>query len=297
MFRRLFLCVGFWLCALPLAGAEPAPQHELRQVSIEAKLFWHDHRRGWHFYEDPEPPLPPRQEPPPQDPPRTAERTPAPKAKTSPARAPELVEFERIQKDLEEFRKIAIVNPTPANVRRYMQHEARVVRQASFFADLAQRVAWTHPDLDMTLEGRPVNAQAIPIYDQQLTLQRTRSIAALAKTHVIFFFYRSDCPYCHAFAPTLAAFEARHGLQVIPISLDGGSLPGFPEYRLDNGISRALQVRQVPAVFLAEPRSQTITPIGFGVLSEAELAQRIATVGQQGFDDLQRSPFATTRLD
>jgi hypothetical protein len=33
-------------------------------------------------------------------------------------------------------------------------------------------------------------------------VDRSRSIAELGKDHVLFFFYRSDCPYCHAFAPT-----------------------------------------------------------------------------------------------
>jgi conjugal transfer pilus assembly protein TraF len=66
---------------------------------------------------------------------------------------------------------------------------------------------------------------------------------------VLFFFYRSDCPYCHAFAPTLAAFQARHGIQVVAISVDGGPLPGFPNARPDNGIATTLKVSQVPAVF------------------------------------------------
>ena len=67
--------------------------------------------------------------------------------------------------------------------------------------------------------------------------------------------------------PTLEAFQARHGIQIVPISVDGGGLPNFPQYRRDNGISRTLQVTQVPAVFLAEPFTGKITPIGFGVLS------------------------------
>lgn len=94
----------------------------------------------------------------------------------------------------------------------------------------------------------------------------------------LWFFYRSDCPYCHAFAPTLQAFEARHGIQVVPVSVDGGPMPGFPRARPDNGIATALQVTQVPAVFLAQPTTGKITPIGSGVLSESQLLERIAIV-------------------
>jgi conjugal transfer pilus assembly protein TraF len=95
---------------------------------------------------------------------------------------------------------------------------------------------------------------------------------------VLFFFFRGDCPYCHAFAPTLEAFQARHGIRVVAISVDGGSMPGFPDARRDNGIATTLKVTQVPAIYLAQPFTGTITPIGFGVLSETQLVERIAIV-------------------
>jgi conjugal transfer pilus assembly protein TraF len=238
-------------------------------------IFWDDHRRGWHFYEDPELEVPPPRQAP-----------PAVKEVPADPRPPELVELARLQKRLEDLRGIAIIRPTEANVRRYMELEASVVRQASYFSEVAQRVAWSTPDLDMTLQGRPVNARGIEVFDREQTQSRNQSLAALARTHVLFFFFRSDCPYCHAFAPTLEALQARHGLQIVPISVDGGGLPTFPNYRRDNGISRTLQVTQVPAVFLAEPFTGRITPIGFGVLSESQLIERIATVTAPGADAL-----------
>ena len=195
-----------------------------------------------------------------------------------PAKAPELVEFERLQKTLEEYRNIAVIRPTEANVRRYMELEAKIVSQASYFADVAQRVAWATPELDPTLQGRPVNAKALEVFEQEQLAARSRSMAELGKDHVLFFFFRSDCPYCHTVAPTLAAFQVRHGINVVAISVDGGPMPGFPSYRRDNGIARTLNVTQVPAVFLAQPFTGKITPIGFGVLSESQLLERISIV-------------------
>ena len=235
--------------------------------------YWSDAWRGWHFYEDPEPDAEDR----PAPPPRIA--SPAPKPK--PAKAPEIVEFERLQKTLEETRNIAIMRPTEANVRRYMELESRVVARASTFADVAQRVAWATPELDPTLQGRPVNAKALEVFEQQQMSQRSESIGALGRDHVLFFFFRGDCPYCHAFAPTLEAFQARYGIKVIAISVDGGAMPGFPNARGDNGIATTLKVSQVPAVYLAQPYTGKITPIGFGVLSEAQLLERIAIVSAQ----------------
>jgi conjugal transfer pilus assembly protein TraF len=238
--------------------------------------YWSDAWRGWHFYEDPEPEADER--------PAPAPRVASPAAKLKPSRAPEIAEFELLQKSLEETRNIAIMRPTEANVRRYMELEATVVARASTFADVAQRVAWATPELDPTLQGRPVNAKALEVFEQQQISQRSESIAALGRDHVLFFFFRGDCPYCHAFAPTLEAFEARHGIKVVAISVDGGAIPGFPDARRDNGIAITLKVSQVPAVYLAQPFTGKITPIGFGVLSEAQLLERIAIVSAPSTD-------------
>jgi conjugal transfer pilus assembly protein TraF len=240
------------------------------EAQSAAPRYWSDTWRGWHFYEEPEPGHVDR----PAVPPKVS----APAPKTQAAKPPEIVEFERLQKAVEETRNIAIMRPTEANVRRYMELEAKVVARASTFADVAQRVAWATPELDPTLQGRPVNAKALEVFEQQQLSQRSESIGALGRDHVLFFFFRSDCPYCHAFAPTLEAFQARHGIKVVAISVDGGTMPGFPDARRDNGIATTLKVSQVPAVYLAQPFTGKITPIGFGVLSEAQLLERIAIV-------------------
>jgi conjugal transfer pilus assembly protein TraF len=55
-------------------------------------------------------------------------------------------------------------------------------------------------------------------------------------------------------------------------------MPGFPDARRDNGIAATLRVSQVPAVYLAQPFTGKIMPIGFGVLSESQLLERISIV-------------------
>jgi conjugal transfer pilus assembly protein TraF len=253
--------------AIALSQAVAATENPPIEATPDAK-FWEDHRRGWHFYDDP----------PPEPVSATSPSPPPAPARPASPRAPELITFERLRKRLEEYRTIAIVSPTEPNVRRYMELEAKVVRQASLFSDVAQRVAWATPDLDMTLQGRPVNARAIEVFERQQASARQQAVAALARTHVLFFFFRSDCPYCHAFAPTLEAFRDRHGIEIVPISLDGGALPAFPQFRQDNGISRVLKVSSVPAVYLAEPGTGSVRPLGFGVLSEAQLLERVTTL-------------------
>ena len=267
---RVLSIVLLSLAVAPLSGGALAQGSGALGVRDDSNpAYWSDRWRGWHFYEDP-----PQEE---VEPPSRPAPSTAPRPTASP-RPPELVEFERLQKTLEDLRNIAIMRPSEANVRRYMELEMQVVNRASYFADVAQRVAWATPDLDPSLQGRPVNAQALEVFERQQRTDRSASVANLGRDHVLFFFYRSDCPYCHAFGPTLQAFEARHGIQVVAVSVDGGPLPGFPRARPDNDIATALQVTQVPAVFLAQPSSGKIMPIGSGVLSESQLLERISIV-------------------
>lgn len=260
--------------ALAVGAALQAPAQEIGDER-RAISYWTDSRRGWHFYEDPE------TEPAEQSLPKAP-----PAINAKPRKPPEIAAFEHLQKQLNEYRNIAIMRPTEANVRRYMELEAKVVRRASLFADVAQRVTWSTPELDPTLQGRPVNAKALQVFDHDQLQARARSIAALGRDHVLFFFFRSDCPYCHAFAPTLAAFQVRYGINVVPISIDGGGIPGFPEPRRDNGIASTLHVKQVPAVFLAQPFTGKITPVGFGILSESQLLERISIISTSASEAL-----------
>lgn len=266
----------FIVLALGAACASPA----VSATGNESPRFWGDTWRGWHFYEEPVPEAePPRSVPPkPVSPPVTT------RGLRRDTRPPELVELERLRQRVEALRGIAVMRPTEANVRRYMELEAKVVAQASTFADVAQRVAWTTPELDPSLQGRPVNAKALEVFEARQLGERSRSITELGRDHVLLFFFRGDCPYCHAFAPTLEAFQGRHGIRVEAVSLDGGALPGFASARRDNGAATALRVAQVPAVYLAQPFTGRIVPIGFGVLSESQLLERISAAAAPAFE-------------
>lgn len=239
--------------------------------------YWRDRERGWFWYDDP---LPERSEVPKPRP----KALPTISAPAAPKKPSELVEFEALQKRVEDLRNIAIINPSEHNIRNYLNIQNFVIEKASTFADVAQRVIWATPELDPTVTGRPVNAKALEVFDREQAGARTNTVAQLSQTHALFFFFRSDCPYCHQFAPLLKDFEAKFGLKIVPISVDGGGLPEFRSPRVDNGIARTLDVRQVPALFLAEPGNGKITPLGYGVLSESELLERIYVVTQPDAD-------------
>lgn len=257
----------YCLAALLACGAVHAEVPASVQPIGHAAGAQADVRRGWHFYDDPA-----------VHEPQKEVVTPAPVAlpkPTGPQPPPEVKALRDLQIQLEQLKAVAVMHPTVANVRRYMELESKVLRNASLFADLSQKVAWANPDLDPTTQGRPVNAQALEVFEQVQMQERSSALANIGSDHILMFFFRGDCPYCHAYGPVLRAFSTKYRIQVLPVSLDGGAVPGFTNARTDNGTAATLNVKQVPALFLAQPITGKIMPVGFGVLSEGQLVERI----------------------
>ncbi len=52
-------------------------------------------------------------------------------------------------------------------------------------------------------------------------------------------------------------------------------LPEFPEAKLNNGAALKLNVTVVPSLFAVNPTENKVIPIGYGLLSEDDLAERL----------------------
>lgn len=184
-----------------------------------------------------------------------------------------------LREDVERKRALAIVKPTPANLRSYIAAQEALMDRAALFSDVWRRVLWTHPELNYQLRN-PVNNAAIPVRDTRRAENERAVLAGLSREWGLFFFFRSDCPYCHRLAPTLKDLSEQYGIAVFPISLDGAGLPEFPRPARDNGMARALGVRVVPLVVLGNVHDRRLLPIGSGVLSAQEIVERIYLLTQ-----------------
>ena len=225
--------------------------------------YWLRNREGWFWYRDPPAAAtPPKRSPPPQ------------------SRPPELTAFEAMQKKLEDLKRVAVMNPTDANLLAYMRYQRLVMDKSEVFSERWQRLVWTMPELDYSLSGRPTNAMAIGAFDEHQQARQAQVVRSLASTHGLLFIFRSDCPYCHRLAPILKRFEQEFGMTVFPVSLDGRGLPEYPNPQLDNGIATRLNASVVPALYLTAPSKRQIRPVGFGVMAMTELLERIAALGQ-----------------
>lgn len=177
--------------------------------------------------------------------------------------------------EIERLLDVAVERQSPEAVRSYLQVQQYAMERASRFSDVFRRTVWTSPELDYSLRGRPANAMAVAAFDGQRAAHRNHTSAALAGTHGLFFFFRAGCTYCHQLAPILKMYQRAYGVEVFAVSVDGSTLPEFPDARPDNGTARKLNISAVPALFLADKRSGAIQPIGFGLMSLDDIVTRV----------------------
>ena len=220
---------------------------------------------GWHFYCDREKE---RQE---AEPP-TAQ--PEPPATTDGQSATDRILA--LRKALEEARSEAILDPTPVKVAAYLELQRAALQRAAVFSDAFRRTVWATPELDYTLK-RPVGALAKQVWSDERRQARDRALASLKDRYGLIYLGHAGCAGCKVFGPLLRAFAMRHGLDVLAVSLTGEALEGWPEAIADNGRAARLGLGDapVPALALFDTATKRTLPVGFGVMAEDQMAERI----------------------
>ena len=217
---------------------------------------------GWHFYCD-------RAEEPVDA--RAREASPEPSARQS---AKERVLA--VRRALEEARARAVLEPSTANVRAYLALQRDTLARAAAFSDVFRRTVWSTPELDYTLT-RPVGALAKQVWSDERRRLRDAALAGLGKRYGLIYIADGACAACRVAGPLLRAFSVRHGLDVLAVSMSGEALEGWPEAVADNGRAARLGLARapLPAVVLFDTETRAVLPVGFGVLAEDQLAERL----------------------
>ena len=254
--RTLLLALSFVSLvpvASPVAAAEWRPW--CGEPGTEISL-------GWHFYCD-------REE-------KVAHEPPFEPSVSTPAPGTAIERIEAMRRRLEEARAAAILDPSTENVAAYLRLQRAALQRAAVFSDVFRRTVWATPELDYTLM-RPVGALAKRLWSDERRTARDSALARLGERYGLIYLGRADCGGCKVFGPLLRAFALRHGIDVLAVSLTGEALEGWPEAVPDGGRAARLGLvdTPVPAVVLFDTRTKRVLPVGFGVLAEDQLAERI----------------------
>lgn len=238
------------------------------------KNFFERKAEGWFWYKDPPEPKEPEKklEPKPVPP-------PAPKNEPTPAPAPiEPAPFsaEWITANQPKYLSRALDEPTPENVAAYYYLQRVMMDKSQRFADASQAVVFGDPFLDESVR-RPIATFGAAQSSRESHAETNALLSKLGQDIGIWFFFQSNCSYCEKQVDVQEMLEKAYGIKTYAISLDGKPLASgkYPNYVVDQGQSRQLDVVQTPAMFLAKPSTGELAPLGQGMLALDELKKRI----------------------
>lgn len=255
---------------------------------------------GHWFYDDPEVPVEHEPNAQPEQPESLVDLSPPKPPKTSqkdpPPEQPIEMTVEWLQENVKKYMHKAIDDPSPDNVRAYLYLQRLMLDKSQRFADATQMALLTDPYLDentrrpiATFGGTQKNREAEDIMEDLF--------ARISNRVGVWFFYRHEEGSMNAIqAGVLKKLAHATGLTVQAISMDGSLLPNgyYPDAKVDQGQSKMLNIVQTPALFLVNPSTNQIMPIGQAALALPDLKKRVL-VASVSADWITEEEFAGTR--
>lgn len=236
---------------------------------VYAETSWlKGHETGWFWHNEPVSQKKSDSKPD-EKPAKTSSSLPADPDKT----------WKLIGKMAERARAAAILNPTPENVANARRIQRLIVNQSNLFSERWMLDLLLHPEMDESLVN-PNNNAARDIYNQQNAYTREKALEAFGKTSGLLYFYDGGEAYSERMAEVVREFASRYHMQVIAIAVNNKPSSFFPQSRADNGLSKQMGVRHIPAVFAINPHSRKSMPVGFGLISQSELKNNIFMASQ-----------------
>ena len=239
--------------------------------------FFQRKGEGWYWYQDP---VLQKEQSEIQSIPMLEQPPSRIKKKAKPVKSSEHQPFSAawVREMLPKYRDAMWTEPTPENVKAYFLLQRFAIDRSQKVAEVAQSVIGNR-FLDENFR-RPISGFGNQFVDQKNVALRKEVLQKIGKDAGLFFFFRSDCPYCERQAPLLELFERMNNVDVLAISVDGGNLQSikFKSVEVDHGQAQMLGIQRTPALFLVA-RNKVGTfdfePIGEGLLSMPEIEERI----------------------
>jgi conjugal transfer pilus assembly protein TraF len=222
--------------------------------------YFSDHERGWHWYE------------------RDAQ--PKDKKEDSHLKSSPLERLKKYQKQLETAKAEAVLNPTPENVKNYQKLQYEMLEKSHKFADVWMQNVYRNPEINYSLKF-PISQRSRHIYLQEKEKKKDEKILSLSKSYGLFYFFKSDCRYCEAFAPIVKRFSEKYQWEVLAISEFGETNPHFARSVKDNGLAEAWGVSVYPSLFAVNPKTGDVIPIANGMISVEEMEERIVAITKE----------------
>ena len=275
------------LAGAPVQGQPPAGEAlPPAEGTYTGEGYYERKDEGWFWkVRDPEPlePQPEAAQPaaePAAEPPQ-APLAPAPPEVLPGPPGPRPLSAEWLRDALPRYRDRALNSPTPDNVAAFFYLQRYSVDMAERFALQAQRVVMADPVLDEN-SRRPQSMFGADVVDRQADAATDRVMEAIADQAGLWYFYRSDCPYCAAQSPVLENLARKADMAVVAIALDDAPLLDghFPDWVPNAGQAEQLEVRATPTIYMVRPPGEFLL-VAEGVMAETSLRERMVHMAHQ----------------
>jgi len=225
-------------------------------IASANETYFNEHAKGWHWYNDP----------------KKEENTSEENDENNPVEEMNAVHA-TIKKTLDK----AVLDPNKENVKNYIILQNQMMTRANQFNHNWQAVIMENPELNYSLL-HPTNNLAKQVDNDLIKDKEEKAIKEFFRNNELYFFYRSNCPYCQKFAPIIKDFVETYGIAILPITTNGISLPEFPNSYIDQGESKIYKVSVEPALFAVNPKTHKVVPVAFGLTSQAEIKKNILSL-------------------
>jgi conjugal transfer pilus assembly protein TraF len=232
------------------------------------------HDEGWFFYKDPR---------------EITEVKPLPRPLPLPGSASESKEPEKdkvgsvawIRKNIDKIRDKAIDEPTKENLELFAYVQKMMMDKSEVFATKFVQTTSGDPALDENVSN-PRSTAAKQSQYKEIDEAQNRVLEKLSKEVAIWYFFRSDCPYCAKADPILTSYLGHFGFSILPISTDGAPLAdgAFPNWVPDQGQAAYLNVTMTPTLYIVHPPKDVIL-LAVGLKAGKELAERLIDVAHE----------------
>ena len=269
---------------LAASGAAAASQLDYPERRGE---FLERGEEGWFWYEpvpeEAEPEKEPEQKPPepsvetmampitPEPEPQTAQPAPPP--------PPAAMSAEWFRKNIKKYKDRAWENPTPENVSAFLYVQKMAMNRSANFADVWKQVVATDPVLDANSTAPTTTSANLRL--QTETKKARKELLSRIKDQVGLIYFFNGSQYSMEQARTIDNIQKLYGIDVLAVSTDGTPLPEdfLAKVVVDQGQSKVMGVKQVPATFVAF-NDNTTKPIGVGMFARPLIEDRILLVSQ-----------------
>jgi conjugal transfer pilus assembly protein TraF len=226
--------------------------------------FYQDRERGWFWHEEP-----------------VVEEDDSPEqpaqSSSSASKEPDIVKLdvEWMRENLPKLMDKAVNNPTDVNLANYAYAQRLMVDTGSRFSSRMIEFMATESLLDED-RRRPTSGFALNAFkSEKYQVIKDAIQKAHAGSKGLFFFYSSDCGYCHKMVPVLNEFALNHKMKILGISMDGGVIPGMEGFELVNDsnheVSKQFNIRVTPTLHMVlNDNSTKLVAEGLKALPDVE---------------------------